>query len=95
MRLLATALTVLISAPALSAGATELRCNHDMIDVGEPALQLLASCGEPYQRQVLAPSKEKPDQSVERWTYTYGPGADRIVTLEDGRVVLVEGEEQQ
>jgi hypothetical protein len=95
MRLVATALTVLISALALSAGATELRCNHDLIDVGEPALALLANCGEPLQRQILAPSAERPDASVERWTYSYGPGTDRIVTLEGGRVVMVEGGESQ
>jgi hypothetical protein len=91
MRLVATALTVLIFAPALSAGATELRCNQDLIEVGDPALHLLTNCGEPFQRQILAPSEERPDASVERWTYTYGPGSDRIVTVEDGHVVMVEG----
>lgn len=84
-------------------GPGRARCDSAAIRVGDSKLDLLARCGGPAAREfrrekrpvslpgVVTPGPAFASVDVEAWTYDFGPQAFRsIVTLEDGRVVLVE-----
>lgn len=78
-----------MAAPAVRAG---LRCEKQLIDVGDSAAELLLACGEPLLRQVVAvENTSKTEGIVEQWTYSFGPGTLlQIVTIEAGRIVEIE-----
>jgi hypothetical protein len=97
MRILALGLLALAPALALPAHATGLRCNHDLVEVGDSAAQLLLTCGEPMLRQTIATENtSKTEGIVEQWTYSFGPGTFlQVVTIEGGKVAVVEDGDRQ
>jgi hypothetical protein len=97
MKALPLALALCIPALALSAQATALRCNHDLVEVGDSAAQLLLTCGEPLMRQTIATDNtSKTEGIVEQWTYSFGPGTFlQVVTIEGGKVALIEDGDRQ
>ncbi len=80
----------LVSLPALFAAPAHagLRCEHELVQEGESAAQLLLACGEPMLRQIIAIENTSTTEGVvEQWTYNFGPGTLlQIVTLEAGVV---------
>jgi hypothetical protein len=97
MRILALGLLALAPALALPAHANGLRCDHDLVDVGDSAAQLLLTCGEPMMRQTIATDNtSKTEGIVEQWTYSFGPGQFlKIVTIENGKVAVIESGDRQ
>jgi hypothetical protein len=97
MKRLALALAALLLALASPALATGLRCNHDLVEVGDSAAQLLLTCGEPMLRQTIAvENTSKTEGIVEQWTYSFGPGTFlQVVTIEGGKVSMVEDGDRQ
>ncbi len=85
--------------------ADYLRCNGNVVAVGDIKLQVLKRCGEPALKETR--EKERAFKSFDRgsgrsrefytsvqvdeWTYNFGPGQLlSVVTFEDGRVVNIE-----
>ena len=91
MRLLICAL---VSLPVLFAAPVQagLRCEHELVQEGESAAQLLLACGEPMLRQTIAFENTSTTEGVvEQWTYNFGPGTLlQIVTLEAGKISKIE-----
>ena len=93
-RLLAlSSLLVALAAPA-QAG---LRCDRDLVQVGESVARLVLVCGEPMLRQTIAVENTSTTEGiVEQWTYNFGPGTLlQIVTIEAGKVSKIEDGERQ
>jgi hypothetical protein len=88
-----TALPLLLAAP----GRAGLRCDHDLVQVGESAAHLLLVCGEPLLRQTVAlDDASTREDVVEQWTYDFGPGTLlQIVTIEAGKVAKIEDGERR
>jgi len=89
-RILAALAASMLLAVAAHARTT-LRCDHDLVEVGDPTAELLLVCGEPMLRQVVGIEKtEDAERVVEHWTYHFGPGTLlQIVRLEGGVITDV------
>ena len=75
MKVLPLALALCIPALALSAQATGLRCNHDLVEVGDSAAQLLLTCGEPLMRTRSRPrTPRRPKASSSSGPTASAPG---------------------
>jgi hypothetical protein len=91
MRVLAVSIALVaiaLATPALG----DLRCDHDLIQEGDSAAQLLLICGEPMLRQTIGVREtETSEVLIEQWTYNFGPGTLlQIVTIEAGKVAKIE-----
>jgi hypothetical protein len=90
---LASLILILVAVPA---GAS-FRCDYDLIQEGDSLAHVLSKCGEPMLRQMIAVENTSTTEGiVEQLTYNLGPGQFlRIVTIEAGKVVLIEEGERQ
>jgi hypothetical protein len=81
-----------LSLLALSAQATGMRCNPDLVEVGDTVADLLRMCGTPLVRSGVPPEDVSgPTRAIEQWTYSVGPGTlVRVVTISNGRILSVE-----
>ena len=88
----ALALTVWLCLFAHSAQATGVRCNPDLVEVGDEVSELLRMCGQPLVRTGVAPEEiVGAALAIEQWTYSVGPGTFvRVVTVANGRILAVE-----
>jgi hypothetical protein len=85
------ALALVLPAPA---SADSLRCDGKLIQVGDPKARLIAACGSPLSREVVAFERAYADgepvriETVEEWTYP-APNADgfRNLRFVAGRLV--------
>ena len=77
---------------AHSAQATGVRCNPDLVEVGDKVSDLLRMCGPPLLRSSVAPEDiSGPTRAIEQWTYSVGPGTlVRVVTIANGVILSVE-----
>jgi hypothetical protein len=102
-RALVVAAAVAAASLLLDAGADDsLRCrNGRLVNVGMPAAEVTAKCGEPQSRMVEeVPIRARlPNGNVvqtgwtsgERWIYQRGPGQfDAQLTFEDGKLVRID-----
>jgi hypothetical protein len=79
---------------AQTATADSLRCNGRLLKVGDPTARLLAECGEPLSRGVVAVVRDFDDGEqvrssyVETWSYpTASTRGYQLVRFESGRLV--------
>jgi hypothetical protein len=88
----AFALTGWLTLLALPAQATGVRCNPDLVEVGDSVSKLLQICGQPLARAGIAPEEVSgPTLAIEEWTYSVGPGTlVRVVTVANGHILSVE-----
>lgn len=101
MRLSTAICTVLLVAPAISAGDEQFRCGGSIISVESSVAELLQKCGEPSAREVSTEdvrahvakggTEKLGTTTVEKWRYDRGSrGAPMIVTIADGKIQSIE-----
>lgn len=91
----AFALLVVVAALlAQTASADSMRCDGRLLKVGDPKARLLAECGKPLSRDVVAVVRAFDDGEqirssyAETWSYeTAGVGGYRLLRFEGGRLV--------
>ena len=92
MALRALALAAWLCWLALPAQAGGIRCNPDLLAVGDSVSELLRKCGPPVERMGVPPEAASgPTRAIEQWTYRVGPGTVvRVVTIANGHILAVE-----
>ena len=79
-----TGLVFLMAAPTW---ARSMRCGNQLVQVGDPTIELLQRCGEPDLKELL----NTDGLIVEKWTYNCGSlRFMRIITLKGGVVYRIE-----
>ena len=79
-----TGLVLLMAAPSW---ARSMRCGTQLVQVGDPTIELLQRCGEPDLKELL----NTDGLIVEKWTYNCGSlRFMRIITLKGGVVYRIE-----
>ena len=79
-----TGLVLLMAAPTW---ARSMRCGTQLVQVGDPTIELLQRCGEPDLKELL----NTDGLIVEKWTYNCGSlRFMRIITLKGGVVYRIE-----
>lgn len=84
IRFIHSALLLVVSLTGTSALAAD-RCANGLIENGDSTLEVLKTCGQPSQRQII-PQAIRAD-GVPRWgsvvseTWTYGPDRGRVMHL--------------
>jgi hypothetical protein len=79
-----TGLLLLMAAPSW---ARSIRCGNQLVQVGDPTIELLQKCGEPDLKELL----NTDGLIVEKWTYNCGSlRFMRIITLKAGVVHRIE-----
>ena len=79
-----TGLVLLMAAPSW---ARSMRCGTQLVQVGDPTIELLQRCGEPDLKELL----KTDGLIVEKWTYNCGSlRFMRIITLKGGVVYRIE-----
>ena len=79
-----TGLVLLMAAPSW---ARSMRCGTQLVQVGNPTIELLQPCGEPDLKELL----NTDGLIVEKWTYNCGSlRFMRIITLKGGVVYRIE-----
>jgi hypothetical protein len=82
-----TALASLVLLLATSSWARSIRCGNQLVQVGDPTIELLQRCGEPDLRELL----NTDGLIAEKWTYNCGSlRFMRIITLKGGVVRRIE-----
>jgi len=88
------ALTAWLWLFAHSAQATGVRCNPDLVEVGDEVSELLRMCGQPLVRTGVAPEETVgPVLAIEQWTYSVGPGTFVRVDPEPRRTITNVGDD--
>lgn len=78
---------------AQTASAESIRCDGALVEVGDPKVRLLAECGEPLSRdvvavvKVLADGEEIRSSYAETWSYETGAREYRVLRFEGGKLV--------
>ncbi|HEX5065789.1 MAG TPA: DUF2845 domain-containing protein [Myxococcota bacterium] len=92
MTLRALALTAWLTLLGLPAYASGVRCNPDLVEIGDSVAELLQLCGQPLTRAGVDPQDVSgPTTAIEQWTYSVGPGTlVRVVTVANGHILAVE-----
>jgi hypothetical protein len=89
---------------SVQVNADSMRCGKKLVKTGDSTSKVLATCGEPMQREFVGVEKtkikEETDQGnisetkevkVEKWTYNFGAGTLlRSLTFKDGMLVEIE-----
>lgn len=84
--------------------AESMRCGKKVVKTGDSTSKVLATCGEPFQREFVGVEKSKikeeidqgsvtetKEVKVEKWTYNFGAGTLlRLLTFKDGMLVEIE-----
>ena len=79
-----TGLVLLMAAPSW---ARSMRCGTQLVQVGDPTIELLQRCGEPDLKELL----NTDGLIVEKWTYNCGSlRFMRIITLKGGVIYRIE-----
>ena len=79
--------TILVLAMARYSPARTIRCGTEIVNVGDPTIELLQKCGEPDLKELI-----KTDGFIiEKWTYNCGSKRFmKIITLKGGNVQRIE-----
>jgi hypothetical protein len=85
------ALALAVAAIAgMPARAWALECGTSLVTEGDPVDHLLAACGQPVSRTVVARRYSR-YPGAEVWTYDFGPTRDRVaVMVRGGRVLSIQ-----
>lgn len=79
--------TIFVLALARNSPARSIRCGTEIVNVGDPTIELLQKCGEPDLKELIKTN----GFIIEKWTYNCGSARFmKIITLKGGNVQKIE-----
>lgn len=84
--------------------ALALRCGNNLVDIGDPKIEILAKCGEPLLKEEVGEdiTRESDNRGtriekryVEKWTYNFGSTRFLyVLTIRNGKVIDISTEDK-